>query len=305
MFSYTTEQESYELGEKKVGGLPGERPTLMVGSIFYEGQFSQPEESKKEALKMVEEQRELGEDTALGRMVDVFIYEKEEIQWKIDFALDNIEGFFSLDMPEEEVRIEALKYLDEQNGLDRVVYNSLNLGITDKEKETLKRHTPKVAILLSYNPQSKDVQGRLDMIKDGGSLVDEGMLEIADEVGIEYTLLDTAATPFGEGASETVRAVPVLKSEFGLPVGCAMHNTVEAWLWLDEQENKQELLPTLDSAIDTLPVLMGSDFIYYGPVENSEKEFPVIGMVDKLVAEGTEGYFGTEIDEEHPMHKLG
>lgn len=304
MFSYTTEQKSFELGNKKVGGLPGEHPTLMVGSIFYEGQFQGPKKAREEAAELVDQQRRLAQRTGLNRMVDVFIYEKEELRWKIDFALDELEGVFSLDMPEAEVRVQALKYLDEQDALDRVLYNSLNLGVTEEEKSTLERHTPEAAVLLGYNPQSRDAQGRLDMIKDGGTLVEKGMLEIAQEAGIECTLLDTAAVPFDEGASETIRAVPVFKSEFGLPVGCAMHNTVEAWLWLKEQEDKEGLLPTLDSAIDTLPVLLGSDFIYYGPIENSDLEFPVIGMVDKLVAEGAEGYFGTKIDEDHPMYKL-
>lgn len=304
MFSYTKEQESFEINGKKVGGLPGEHPTMLVGSIFYEGQFSSPKESREEVKERVSRHQELADLISLNSIVDVFIYEEEEIKWKVDFALDNIEGTFSLDMPESEVRIKTLEYLEEVGGLDRVIYNSLNLGATEEEIETLKNHTPKGAVLLGYNPQNNNTQGRLDMIKNGGKLFEKGILQYAQDIGIDITLLDTAATPFGEGASETLRSIPVFKSEFGLPVGCAMHNTVEAWLWLNEYENKKELLPTLDSAIDGLPLILGADFVYYGPIENAELEFPTAAMVDKLVAEGAETYFGTEIDEEHPFYKL-
>jgi len=304
MFSYTKDQKSFEINGKKVGGLPGEHPTMLVGSIFYEGQFSSPKKAEEEVIERVSRHQELADLTSLNSMVDVFIYEEDEIEWKVDFALENLNGMFSLDMPESEVRIKTLQYLEEVGGLDRVIYNSLNLGATDEEMNTLKKHTPKGAVLLGYNPQNNNTQGRLDMIKNGGKLFEKGILEHAEDMGIDITLLDTAATPFGEGASETLRSIPVFKSEFGLPVGCAMHNTVEAWLWLNEYEAKKELLPTLDSAIDGLPIILGADFVYYGPIENAELEFPTVAMVDKLVAEGAESYFGTEIDEKHPFYKL-
>ncbi len=304
MFSYTKEQKVHDMLGKKVGGLPGENPTMMLGSVFYEGQFQEPKRSQEDAVSLIQEQDELSKELGLNSIIDIFIYEKEEIEWKVNFALDNIEGFLSLDMPEASVRIETLKYLDDQGGLDRTLYNSLNLGLTSEELRTLKDHTPASAILLGYSPMNNSAQGRLDMIKNGGDLLDKGLLDIAAEIGIEYLLLDTAATPFGEGASESLRAVTVFKSEFGLPVGCAMHNTLESWLWLNEYEQKSKFTPTLDAAIDVLPVILGADFVHYGPVDNYQKEFLTVAMVDKLVAEGAEGYFGTEIGEYHPYRKL-
>ncbi len=304
MFSFTTEQETYRLGKKNVGGLPGENPTLMVGSIFYEGQYKEPKENKEKTVRLIDEQEGLADKLGITAMVDLFIYEEEEIQWKIDFALDNIDGLFSLDMPDAEVRMETLEYLDEKGALDRAVYNSMNLGMTDEEKEMLEEHTPEAAVLLGYNPQDNSVQGRLDMIKNGGQLLEKGMLDVADEIGLKYPLLDTASTPFGEHSCETIRAVPVFKSEFGLPTGCAMHNTVEAWEWLKKQDEGRELTDLLDASIDNLPVLLGADFVYYGPIENSKIEMYNIGMVNKLIAEGAEEYFGTQISEEHPFYRM-
>ncbi|MFW5927753.1 MAG: tetrahydromethanopterin S-methyltransferase subunit H, partial [Thermoplasmatota archaeon] len=66
----------------------------------------------------------------------------------------------------------------------------------------------------------------------------------------------------------------------------------------------KHVMDVVDTGIDGLPVLLGADFIYYGPIENSRLSFPYIAMVDKLIAEGAEDYFGQDIDEDHPYHKL-
>lgn len=304
MFSYTKEQATFELETINVGGEPGQFPTMMVGTVFYEGQFKEPESSTEKVKTLIERQKKMSEMTSIPSLVDFFIYEKDEVEWKIDFALENTDGYFSLDMPESEVRIEALKYLDEKDALSRVIYNSFNLGVTEEELEILEEKTPSAAIILAYNPQSNNTQGRLNILTDGGNLLDEGLLTMAQDIGIEKTFLDTAATPFGEGACEAIRSITVFKSELGLPVGCALHNTVEAWQWLEEYEDKKYVMDVLDTGIDSLPVLLGADFIYYGPIENSRLSFPYIAMIDKLIAEGAEDYFGQEIDKDHPYYKL-
>ncbi len=304
MFSFTQEQRTYDMEGVKVGGQPGIHPTLMVGTIFYEGQFEDPESEQEKAAELIRKQDELSRMTSVPSMVDIFIYEKEEIEWKVDFALEHIDGYFSLDMPESEVRVKVLDHLEEIGGLDRVIYNSLNLGVTEEEIEELKENTPGGAVLLGYNPQKNNTQGRVDMIKDGGALMDQGLLPLAREADIRYTLLDTAATPFGEKACETLRAIPVFKNEFGLPVGCSLHNTVESWKWLNGYEDKERVFETLDTSIDNLPVLLGADFIYYGPIENSALALPNMAMVNKLIAEGAEDYFGAQISEDHPYRSL-
>jgi tetrahydromethanopterin S-methyltransferase subunit H len=38
MFKFNTPQKIFEIGGIKIGGQPGELPTTLIGSIFYEGQ---------------------------------------------------------------------------------------------------------------------------------------------------------------------------------------------------------------------------------------------------------------------------
>lgn len=297
MFNYSTEQEEYDLQGINIGGQPGKYPTLMIGSIFYEDEFEEPKKSKIDASELIQNQKELSEGTNLNSIVDIFIYEKNEIKWKIDFILDETDGLFSIDIPDSEVRTETIKYIASQNSLDRVLYNSINLGITSEEKSMLKENPPEAAIVLGYNPKSTSVQGRLDIIENGDGLTDSGLLEICKSSKIK-PFIDTGATPFGKDACETFRSIPVFKSTLGLPTGCAPHNIVESWNWLENCEGS--LFDTIDSSVDTLPILLGADFLYYGPIENCKKEFHTIATVDKLIAEGSETYFGTDIDDFHP-----
>ncbi len=302
MLTFAKEQKIYKIDDIEVGGQPGERATLAVGSTFYEGQFKDPKSSLEEVEELILSQQETADELAVQTLVDVFIYEEDEIDWKVDFILEVVEGVVSFDVPESEVRIQLLEHLEQIGALDSILYNSINLGITDDELKTLESCTPKAAIILAYDPQDNSAQGRLNMVKGGSRLMPDGLLAVSNN--IEHRLLDTAVTPFGEGASEALRAVPVFKSEFGLPTGCAMHNAVESWSWLSKYRNKNEVMPMLDAAVDVPPMLFGADFIYYGPIENAGKQLPVVAMIDRLIAEGTETYFGIEVPKNHPLNQL-
>jgi len=302
LLTFATEQEIQTLGDIEIGGQPGERATLAVGSIFYEGQFKDPKSSLNELEGSINSKIELADELGVQVLVDVFIYDESEIDWKVDFVLDTLDGFASFDMPESSVRMSFLEYMEEIGALDRVLYNSINLGITEEERKVLERCTPEAAVILGYDPQDNSTQGRLNMIKGGGKLVPEGLLSISKDITCK--LLDTAVTPFGEGASEALRAVPVFKSELGLPTGCAMHNAVEAWEWFQEYGDRERVVQTLDAAIDIGPILFGGDFVYYGPIENHVHELPTVAMIDRIIGEGAETYFGIDVPEGHPYRKL-
>ena len=146
----------------------------------------------------------------------------------------------------------------------------------------------------------------MEMIATGAGYLEKGLMDYAKEFGIHNVLLDAGATPFDHNAAETLRAIPVMKNRWGLPVGCAIHNTVESWLWMKQyrKEHKAEYL-TCDVGSNALPIMLGADFCVYGPIRNAGAVFPFVAMVDKFVAEGAEDYFGVSSSEAHPRRKLG
>ena len=308
MLSFSKEQQVVEIGNVKLGGQPGNVPTVLFGTVFYGKKYRQPDDAVLiEVREFIRNQADMSRLTGNPGVVDVFLDKTENIEPRLSLVLDEVgENAFSVDIPESEVRQEVLRYAAETGISDRMILNSFNLAAGEKELEVLKEFPPGAAILLGYNPRDFSTDGRMDIIETGAGYLEKGLMELARDFGIENILLDTGATPFDHNAAETLRSIPVMKNRWGLPVGCAIHNTVESWLWMKEyRKQHRDVYLTCDAGSNALPILMGADFCVYGPIRNAGSVFPIVAMVDKFVAEGAEDYFGVSQSDDHPRRKLG
>jgi tetrahydromethanopterin S-methyltransferase subunit H len=105
----------------------------------------------------------------------------------------------------------------------------------------------------------------------------------------------------GDNSGASIAAIPVIKEEYGLPTGCAIHNVVEKSKWLEDFENARRLV---DASSNINIPLFGGDFAIFGPVEHSKLVFPIIAWQDILISVYTENYFGTNPVDFHPRRKL-
>ena len=309
MMNFSKEQKIIEIGDVKFGGQPGEIPTVLFGTAFYGKKYANPEPPiLDEVREFIKCQESLSDMTGNPSIVDIYLGDTESIAKRIELVLEEIPSTrpISLDIPESETRRAVLKHVHDIGISERIILNSFNLAAEPAELEILRNNPPGCTILLGYNPRDFSVDGRIEIIESGAGYLEKGLVEYAKEFGIENVLLDTGATPFDHSAAETLRAIPVMKNKWGLPVGCAIHNTVESWLWMKQyrRENKSEYL-TCDAGSNALPIMLGADFCVYGPIRNAPTVFPFVAMIDKFVAEGAEDYFGVSQDENHPRRKLG
>ncbi len=309
MFYFTREQEEVDIGGLVIGGQPGENPTALFGTVFYGKGFKKlDEDALKRGKNLIKEQEELQDKTGVSAIPDAYIKDESNVEDVIDAVIDATDGPFAIDSSEAGARALALKIADDRGVLNRVIYNSINLGITDMEVKALKYHTPNAAIVLAYNPRDYSVDGRAKMLQTGVGMLqtgDEGLIELAERVGIDGLLIDTGATPFGNMSAETIRAMPVFKNLFGKPVGCSIHNTLESWGWMkDLRADSEQDYQCANACANGLVPLYGGDFIVYGPIAEAKRIFPSIAFVDKLVAEGSADYFNAKISENHPYNKL-
>ena len=306
MFGFATEQKSFRIRNAVFGGQPGENPTVLVGTVLYGKKYlTLSPENVAEVKGFIAGQAEMGKLTGNPGVVDVFIDVPERVRERLDLVAGAWDGPISLDVPEAATRIEALKYCATSGILDRIVYNSLNLGVTGDELKALAQHPPAATICLAYNPKDFSTDGRLAMLQNGGGILEKGLVQLAEECGIKNKLLDTGATPFDHNAAECLRAIPVFKHTFGMPVGCAIHNTVESWLWMKDWRKEHKAQYELcDAGSNLMPVLLGANYCVYGPMRNAPMVFPAVAMADKFVAEGAEDYFGVKPSEGHPRRKL-
>ena len=298
MFSFTKEQKVLEISGVKIGGQPGNHPTVLFGGLFFKGS---PDFEKAE--KLLKNMVDLSNKTGNPAVPDFFIKKEEYIGDIINFIGSVLPKNhpFSIDVIEPSIKITMLEALSEKKLLKRTIYNSIHVGITDEEKESLKKYTPEMAILVAFNPKDKSPDGKIEVLENGAHLIDSGLFDVAKNVGIDKILVDTAALAPGDNSGAAIAAIPVIKEEYGLPTGCAIHNVVEKSKWLEDFPHVRK---TVDASSNINIPLFGGDFAIFGPVENSDIVFPIVAWQDILISEYTENYFGITPNDDHPRRKL-
>jgi len=298
MFSFSKKQQVFSFGDVFFGGQPGRYPTVCFGGVFFRGK-PDPVAAKSDIVSMYE----LSEKLGVPAVVDVFIRKSEYIGPVLDFVEQHLpkDKPFSVDITDASVKLEVLKDLDSRGLLSRTIFNSLHVGVSEKEESVLKDHTPGMCLLVAFNPRDNSPDGRFEVLSTGAGLARDGLLSIASEVGFEKVLIDTAALSPGNCSGAALASLVVVKEEFGLPAGCAIHNVVEKSLWLDEFSDVRGVV---DAASNSGVSLFGGDFCLFGSAASARSVLPVVAWQDMLVSEYVEQYFGIEPASCHPRKVL-
>jgi tetrahydromethanopterin S-methyltransferase subunit H len=298
MFSFTKEQKVFDISGLSIGGQPGMYPTVLFGGVFFKG-----EPDFEDAKKHLQIMLNLSRQTGTPAIPDFFIRKIEYIQPIISFIEKNLphKHPFSIDIIEPSIKVETLRFLAEKKLLSRTIYNSIHVGITSEEQEALKKFTPETVIIVAFNPKDTSPDGKIEVLENGAHLTESGLLEIAHRIGIKKILIDTAALAPGENSGAAIAAIPVIKEEYGLPTGCAIHNVVEKSRWLNDFPFAKK---TVDVASNASIPLFGGNYALFGPLQNAELVIPLISWQDILVSEYTENYFGVSPITSHPRRKL-
>lgn len=296
MFSFTQKQKVFRIGDISIGGQPGEYPTVLFGGVFFKG-ILHLQEAKKNLNHMLE----LSHSTNIPAIPDFFIRYEKHIPLIINFITSQLPSHhpFSVDIIDSHLKPQVLSHLAKHDLLHRTIYNSIHIGITEKERKALHKYPPAMAIILAFNPKDNSPDGRLEILENSAHLLNKGLLEISRDVGIEKILIDTAAMAPGENSGAAIAAIPVVKEEYGLPVGCAIHNVVEKSDWLSSFDKS-----IVDASSNIIIPFFGGDFALYGPLMLSSSVFPVIAWGNILISEYVENYFGVQPCNGHPQKRF-
>lgn len=310
MFVFEKEQLIHTIGGVRIGGNPGETSTVLAGTIFYSGHkiVTDPKKGvfdKAIATSLVQKQDEMSEMTGNPSLAQIFSESEEALKVYIDFVTDLTDAPFLIDSTEPMVRIAGLRHAEEIGLLDRAIYNSLNVSASEEEIEALREIQHECALLLAFNPQDPSISGKRAILEDGALTLNKGLLDLAIELGVTKPLIDTAVTAMGAGAGSAAAFTFVSKTVYGQPTGSGVHNAPSSWSWLRKYKKiNRESFFTADAASNLLVQMMGADFVLYGPIENSERVFPVVAMGDVFTAESSDLEFGVSPPDEHPYKKL-
>jgi tetrahydromethanopterin S-methyltransferase subunit H len=299
VFKFAKQQKVFDISGVKIGGQPGQRPTVMIGSIFYYKQKIMKNDKtgefdEAEAEKLLKREEETSRKTGNPRILDVCASTPQAFEKPIDFVAKTIEGPFTLDGINDEVRIAGLKYIKEVGLSNRVVYNSITPLVTEAEIGAIREAGVKSSILLALNTKNPTVLGRIQTLGE--------LLPIAQKAGIENALVDTANIDIPDPGPVS-KAVYLVKEKYGLPAGAGTHNAVNMWRKRRKLEPEQLLMAS--TVANILPVIMGADFTLYGPIESAQEAYFYCGLADAFVAHSMRQEYKMEpSSREHPMYKI-
>ena len=344
MFKFEKEQKVWDFNGTKLGGQPGEYPTVLAASIFYNkheavlddktGKIDKP---KAEALW--NRCQVLSDATGIPHFIQILAEYPEAFENYFTWfdSIDNKTAFL-MDSSVPKALAHACKYVTDVGLAHRAIYNSINGSIAQDNIDALKNSDVDAAIVLAFNPADPSVVGREKVLVEGGVAGQtKGMLQIAEECGITRPILDTAATPLGLGSGSAYREILACKAIHGYPTGGAYHNMTVAWTWLRRWKGTHKTPSLLAEGYKDKPLLLeqmshhylggiegikqaawsapdigcnmiastlGADLIMYGPIENVEAMITAQAYTDIAVLEAMRP-LGIDVKaDNHPIFKL-
>jgi tetrahydromethanopterin S-methyltransferase subunit H len=273
MFRYSLEQKVFEIKGVKVGSQPGENPPILIGSIFYHKHKIVEDEKKgvfrkEEAEKLIKNVEELSDRTKIPFMLDVVGASPEAIVKYIEFVSSITKAPILVDpLGDVNVASVALRYVKEVGLIDRVIYNSLTAKSRDEEYKLLQESGVDKAVLLLYTDKVLDVEARIKSL--------ELMLEKTRVYGVDKYMVDTFVIDL-PSLSVAMRTAIEIKKRFGLPVGCGAHNAISAQRKAFKERFGSEWVKIMELASNLAPIVIGSDFLLYGPIETSNEVFAAV-----------------------------
>ena len=299
LLSFRTEQKQFEIGGIKIGGQPGLRPTVLIGSAFYHGHKITTDENRGEfdpveAEKRIHLQDEFSEKTGNPCMLDVVGATPEAIRRHLEFAARVTKSPLLIDGTTVEVRLAGLEYAAQAGLIDRVVYNSIQPEIPDEELTAIQKAGVTSAILLTYYLKDFTSTGRVTAVRE--------LLPRALQAGVNKLLVDTCVMDLAT-LGQAFSAIQQVKDEMGLPAGGGVHNAVAMWRGLKKKMGTQATLPCMAAAAAGA-VALGADFLLYGPVEDAPSIFPAVAMIDTAQSQLFMEQ-GIRPEPSHPRFRIG
>jgi len=281
MFRFSKEQMVFEISGVKVGGQPGENPTVMIGSIFYRGDKNVQDErsgafNREAAEDLISKLEEISDRTGLPAILDVVCSTPENARKYLEFAADATEMPISIDFVSEEAGLTGMETAKELGIVDRILLNSINPETNPSIYDKVREVGIRSAIALTYS--TKAIISYKERIK----LLDV-LIPKMREAGIENILVDTVVLDIAT-LGLACKAIYEVKERFGYPAGCGAHNAIASWKSLKKKKDKT-LSMVCASIANGLPIAIGADFVLYGPINDAKYIFPAISLINAAYAQ--------------------
>jgi tetrahydromethanopterin S-methyltransferase subunit H len=299
LIRFSAEQKVSNIAGVEVGGQPGERPTVMVGSIFFSGHRIVSDRLKgvfdrEKAKALLDREAEAAARTGNPRIIDVIGDTGPALISYIEFVAIHSDAPMLVDSFSQKARVEALRHFSGSEVVPRLVYNSIAEDYTEEELGTLRECGVKSAVALAFSTKSPKPKSRIKLLR-------EKLLPAAEEAGVEKVLVDPGVLDI-PSVSWTALAIHEVKETLGYPAGCAPSNALYTWEKLRAQGR-----PSFEAAaasVFALTQTQGADFVFYGPIRNAPWAFTAVASVDAMMAYAGRFTRVRPATDEHPLYKI-
>jgi tetrahydromethanopterin S-methyltransferase subunit H len=304
LFKFGKEQKTFRIGNIEVGGQPGELPTVLIGTIFYQddrivenektGEFD-----KQEAEEFIVKQSELSEKTGNPCMLNVVGFSPDAICRYVNFVANRTDVPILVYSPSTDVKIAAVQHCAEVGISDRIIYNHIAYFTREEELTSLREAEIKSAVILAFNLSNPRSAGRIEILN--GTSNQESLLKLAERSEVKNILVDGAPCDI-PGVGLAAKAISLIKEEFGLPAGGSPYRQLQQWTRLNEYG--VDAKKTCMAGCMTILQSVGADFLFYGPIKNAKITFPAVAMTDAMIAYAMREEGIKTKTKNHPLYKI-
>lgn len=283
---FSCEQKVFCAGNVEIGGQPGERPTVLIGSLFYKGHKAvvDPKVGEFDAGQVEADMQlvtDWSEKTGLPIIFDLVGSYTAALERYVEFVAGHCDAPFLVDGTSDDARIPAMRTCEEWGLLNRAILNSIDYSTTDENLAQIREIGVRSSVLLAFENRHLLPEKKVQLLTGEGGQY-KGLLQKAQEAGVENFIVDVAVLDVPSIAF-CARAQELIKDQFGLPVGCAPPNAIFDWEKAIAEFGKEGRILT-DAAACVFLQDHGADYVLFGPCNKAAQIFPAVAFQDAIVA---------------------
>ncbi|MGD2271559.1 MAG: hypothetical protein PVI06_14240 [Desulfobacterales bacterium] len=306
MERFKSEPKVYEIGGVKLGGQPGEYPTVCCFSIFQESDKVFDKGSRRKgfneqrAEQLLKTADKFWNETGVPVMADIVASPGEKFNKYVDFVT-SVSGMpFCVDAIMMKAKLEGAAYCAEKGLLDRMFYNSLTVWEEDLETEVkeMAQIGVKHVLLVAFDQNDQTPNGRITGTQK--------LLDAIEKTGADFETIIVDTTTLNAPANALCGlSNKLIKEKWGYATASAPSNG--SYMVLQQFKEKFEFKgwAGFDAAVEALSAFYYNDLIFTGPLAGAPRVMTAVALADAFLA--TAVFNETkELPKEanHPLTKL-
>lgn len=299
MLTYEKDQKVIEIGNVKLGGEPGENPTVMIGTVFYAKHAALLDEKIGKIDKVLLEKElnefsEIIEDTNMQGIIDIVGAYSEALVKECEVVSEIVDYPFLVDGLNDESRIPAMESLKEIGLLDKAILNSIDENTSEENLSKLRDIGVKYAVLLTFGTKYLFPHQKIEFLKNN-------LIPKAKKANIENYIVDTAVLDL-PSIGINVETTRLVKNELGVPTGFAPANAIYGWNFIKKFGESARCGAI--ASIMAYCLNSGSDFVLFGPIKFTKCIVPALSLISGINSYYRKRVLRKNISDLTPLKKI-